>query len=59
MGADRFPATRNPFERHLGDLNTPIPEFVSGPAQRVVIVGLERRLPHIFPADSDGWRMWP
>lgn len=51
---DRFPASRALFERRFGELDTPIPQFVSGPAQRVKIVDLEQRLPHIFPRDSDG-----
>lgn len=51
---DRFPASRALFERRFGELDTPIPQFVSGPAQRVKIVDLEQRLPHIFPPDSDG-----
>lgn len=47
---DRFPATRELFEDQFGSLDTPIPQFASGPARRVKIINLEEWLPGLFSA---------
>jgi hypothetical protein len=44
-GADK---TREMFVQRFGSLQTPIPEFVSGPAAHVHIIDLEQRLPQLF-----------
>lgn len=44
-GADK---TREMFVQRFGSLQTPIPEFVKGPAAHVQIIDLEQRLPQLF-----------
>jgi hypothetical protein len=47
-GLDRAPAVRQLFEAKFGSLDQPISDFVDGIGNRVEIVNLESRLPHLF-----------
>jgi hypothetical protein len=47
-GLDRFPSTKELFQKHFGTLDTTIADFTKGSGSHVQVIDLEVRLPHLF-----------